>query len=217
MAVVTVENGLYPRASRLLLQCRMKLGKLFLVKQHLMVYIRQRGQRQVRHQAMDIVVIRLVLLIAHIENGLHIFCQEHMRTNQHMISIDTQVVAAGTDLSAQLHKLLEQPPTTVPQTSVTIRYLQVQFLRTEAKDRILVHEPQTVFLTEAHNLVLSRRNDIDILNGVCHTTTNPLQTQRKDGQVFGNNGYHDINRLAGWLQLGKRSPSEQAVADFAEL
>lgn len=39
MAVVTVENGLYPRVSRLLLQCCMKLGKLLLVKQHLMVNV----------------------------------------------------------------------------------------------------------------------------------------------------------------------------------
>ena len=90
-----------------------------------MVYIRQAVQRHSRHQHADVVVIRLMLLIAHIEHCLAAGRQKDMRTNQHVVGIDAQIMAACAYRPTQLHQLLKQPSAAITHAAVGILYLDI--------------------------------------------------------------------------------------------
>ena len=83
-----------------------------------MVYIRQLVECQSWQQPMDVLIIWLMLLIAHIEYGLTTRCQEHMGSDEHVVGIDAQVIAARSHSSAELQELLEQLSAAVQRLSV---------------------------------------------------------------------------------------------------
>jgi hypothetical protein len=74
-----------------------------------------------------------------------------------------------------------------------------------------------MFLTELDNLLLGWCHDINLLDRMCHTSPDALQTQRQDMQVLSDDGDDDINRLCGGSQLRKPSPGKQAVSDLSQL
>ena len=59
-----------------------------------MVDIRQVIQFQVGQQPMEVIDDGLMILISHIEDGLPVICQKDMRTDEHMIGINTQIIPA---------------------------------------------------------------------------------------------------------------------------
>ena len=58
-------------------------------------------------------VIRKMLLIAHVKDSFLVVCQKKMWTNEDMVGIYTKAIPACADIARQFQKLLVKPATSV--------------------------------------------------------------------------------------------------------
>ena len=121
----------------------------------------------------------LMIFIGHVEYRLIIFREEHMWTNEHMVSIDAKIIATGSNLSTQFEQLLKEPSTTILHSTVRPLNLKIDFLWIKTKDRALIDKDKTILLAKLNNFILWWSYNINILYGMWHTVVDSLKAERK--------------------------------------
>jgi hypothetical protein len=82
---------------------------------------------------MEVVNDGLMIFVSQVKNGLPVLCEKYMWADEYMISIDTEIIPAGTHIAAEFQQLLKEPTTTVTDTTVRPRYLQSDLFGIESE------------------------------------------------------------------------------------
>ena len=179
----------------------MEVSKEFFVEEHLVGHEGEWRKGELGEEAVDDVIVWLVVFVAHVEHGLAALGKEYVGMDEDVVGIDAEVVAACADGSGELDELLEEPPAAVKGFGVGVpalagrEDLETQLARGVAEDGGFVNVYESVAGTEVGDLFVARGYDVDVFDCVHNLMAHPLKTQGKGLQVLGHDGDDDVNGL----------------------
>ena len=179
----------------------MEVSKKFFVEEHLVGHEGEWRKGELGKEAVDDVIVGLVVLVAHVEDGLAALGKEYVGMDEDVVGIDAEVVAACADGSGELDELLEEPPAAVKGLWVGVpalagrEDLETQLARGVAEDGGFVNVYESVAGTEVGDLFVARGYDVDVFDCVLDLMAHTLKAQREGLQVFCHDGDYDVNGL----------------------